>query len=265
VNFDPTIADTMMEAAKEPIANIVNPPTRSTGRFFGDTLDFWFSNREFKYAKKKIMDEAALRKFREECEAEFAKIPEDELVPPRKALLLPALDAAEYFVEEEELRQMFARLIAATCDMRKASKVHPSFKVIIQELSPLDAQNLVHIKSYQYEVIAQIKQTDFNYNKQIYETYILPTYYLHENFRESDVALQSVSINVLSKLGLIDLVLVPENKGIYDHLFEEVISKMREKSKTDSFELILMSAKITDLGNRFYSICLPHLFQEATP
>ena len=138
----------IIKAVTEPATNIVNPPTRSVGAFFGATLDFWFSNRMKKYAEKQIMDELALRKFREECEAEFAKIPEEERVPPRKSLFLSALDAAEYYVEEEELRRMFARLIAATCDMRKASKVHPSFAGIIQQLSPLDAQNLVNLSSH---------------------------------------------------------------------------------------------------------------------
>jgi len=219
MNYDPNIAGAMMEAAKEPLANITNPPTRSIGKFFGDTLDFWFSNRILKYAKKKIMDEVALRKFREECEAEFAYIPTDKLIPPRKALLLPALDAAEYFVEEDELRQMFARLVAATCDRRKASKVHPSFVKIIQELSPLDVENLLCFKDFNYVTLVPNDRNSSYYTRVLAIASVIVSFgpkdplittafcnikncFVYNKNEDNNELLQS-SIAILSALGLV--------------------------------------------------------------
>jgi len=249
----------MMDAAKEPIANIINPPTRSIGKFFGDTLDFWFSNRELKYAKKQIMDELALRKFREECEAEFAKIPEEELVPPRKALLLPALDAAEYYVEEEELRRMFARLVAATFDIRKASEAHPSFKEIIQQLSPLDAQNLAYINK---ETVVPIV-LEQSCNQMIFIRH-------DESFDENLIDLNFLSIDLLRHLGLVELLegtvsLSYKDKTSivgatmdYSRYYSKSFIKYSGFSSTGINNLKKEILSLTELGCCFCSVCLPN-------
>jgi len=262
-----------LEAATEPVLNIVNPPTRSIGRFFGDTLDFWFSNRELKYAKKKIMDEVALRKFREECEAEFAKIPEDELVPPRKALLLPALDAAEYYVEEEELRQMFARLVAATCDMRKASKVHPSFAMIIQQLSPLDVENLLTLYSSPGNYLPVF---GYSWRTRNYEAAVPFFLTIKAELGRADLAealsLNATSINNLCHLGLIvlsfgkDSVLADQYYEIYQtNSFLQLMTDFLGKDINDINDCDMKKGviDITALGEDFLSICLPN--QEALP
>jgi len=227
-----------LEAAMEPALNIANPPARSIGKFFGDTLDFWFSNRELKYAKKRIMDEVALRKFREECEAEFAKIPEEDLVPPRKALLFPALDAAEYYVEEDELRIMFARLIAACCDERKASRVHPSFAITIQQLSPLDAQNLRRFIYKKDGLFFDSPIPVFSLSDSFCYSFDLTT---HD---DDEWQLTTASIAVLEKIGLIDI--------------RELHNSPEKGSWYQQHE-----ARLSTFGMDFLDICL--LPQEATP
>ncbi len=56
----------------------------------------------------------------------------------------PALEASRYYIEEEELRKMFAKLIASSMNKNKSeiSITHPSFVEIIKQLTPLDAQIL---------------------------------------------------------------------------------------------------------------------------
>lgn len=264
--IDPTLTGPLMEAAKEPLANITNPPTRSIGRFFGDTLDFWFSNRELKYAKKQIMDEIALRKFREECEAEFAKIPEEELVPPRKALLLPALDAAEYYVEEEELRCMFARLVAATCDMRKASKMHPSFAQIIQELSPKDAENLMYL--HKNKNCAPIISDIINGIDAVrFYPYFITDPDLWDD--EYEGALQTISVISLVRLGLVSIHTPTNLAAGYNvsfEIYEKRISDLtKEYIDTPGYPGYIIRKSIieaTALGADFCEICLPPPLQE---
>jgi len=288
--IDPTLTGPLMEAAKEPLANITNPPTRSIGRFFGDTLDFWFSNRELKYAKKQIIDEVALRKFREECEAEFAKIPEEELVPPRKALLLPALDAAEYYVEEEELRGMFASLVAATFDARKASKVHPSFAGIIQELSPLDAGNLKHL--FREGEAIRGDELEDNRNFFHYLRGALPVADIEIRFErggymsranvilwkkpeftwELDWHLYEISVSVLLSLGLVkysfESYYVPNWSGKgYEESFMAMFDKIcpiKEKSPQITCERKGFLS-LTYSGYNFCEVCLSRSNKEAHP
>jgi len=260
-----------LEAATEPALNIVNPPTRSIGRFFGDTLDFWFSNRELKYAKKKIMDEIALRRFREECEAEFAKIPEEELVPPRKALLLPALDAAEYYVEEEELRRMFARLVAATFDIRKARGIHPSFLNIIQQLSPLDAENLIYIRNECPLALAPayIENISDDESESIELIPLhFPVIYLKTTDPKNELALQSHSVASLMRLGLVQYSVLYEDEtySIADLAqlaleqdsgnLPEIVSWLIEKGHTE-FRYSMGALAHTIFARSFCSVCLP--------
>ena len=239
----------IIKAATEPATNIVNPPTRSVGAFFGATLDFWFSNRMKKYAEKQIMDELALRKFREELEAEFAKIPEEELVPPRKALLLPALDAAEYYVEEEELRRMFARLIAATCDMRKASKVNPSFAGIIQQLSPLDAENLEYIYREITVPILGLSSKD--------ATRETGTLFLGDLTKhERTIGLQITSYSALVRLGLVNNIfcksITTDERREFKALERIVEHDVERKERA-----IRGYALTTTIGDVFCKVCLP--------
>ena len=269
--IDPTLVNAALEAAKEPIANISNPPTHSIGRFFGDTLDFWFSDRELKYAKKRIIDEIALRKFREECETEFAKIPEEELVPPRKALLLPALDAAEYYVEEEDLRKMFARLAAACCDGRRANTVHPSFTQIIQQLSPLDAQNLSYFYNIKIKHKADQEEKGFALalmlnpkGKKIDLSHKIIFFLRDDSHETKDLFLQSDSIAVLISLGLIHYSIIIENHHSEGLSYKNIHRIMNATSKlglNGSFSF--GHIELTRFGQNICSICLPN--QEELP
>ena len=45
-------------------------------------------------------------------------------------------------MNEDEIREMFEKLIINSFDNRKIEKIHPSFSDIIQQMSPIDAQNL---------------------------------------------------------------------------------------------------------------------------
>jgi hypothetical protein len=47
---------------------------------------------------------------------------------------------------------MFAKVIAASMDNRKANQVHSCYVEIIKQLSPLDAQNIVILKDRQKPV-----------------------------------------------------------------------------------------------------------------
>lgn len=249
MNMNISLPDETMKAALEPALNIANPPARSVGNFFSRTLDFWFSNRLLKYDKKDIMDELALHQFRKECEVEFTKIPKENLVAPRKALLLPALDAAEYYVEEEELRQMFARLIATTCDNRKASILHPSFAGIIQQLSPLDAKNLLSIHT------SNGSQPVLTFNFTPIEDAI---YYLIDNSPiDSDLLIQSTEN--LRRLGLIK---IDFNCYLAETLYTPLYAIMPAPSNGIPLKDLPTRKGVLDLttfGFTFCDICLPRL------
>ena len=85
--------------------------------------------------KKRISRVVDLENFKMSLEHKIADIPKGSLVEPKLSTLGPALEASKYYIEEEQLREMFAKLIASSMDNRVDSKVHPAFVEIINSTS----------------------------------------------------------------------------------------------------------------------------------
>lgn len=80
----------------------------------------------------------------------------DNAQSPKVSIAGPALEASKYYMDEDEIRQMFAMLIASSMDKSKNDQMHHAFVEIIKSLSPLDAKNLYYLHNLGDETIAQI-------------------------------------------------------------------------------------------------------------
>ncbi|WAW15435.1 DUF4393 domain-containing protein [Peptostreptococcus equinus] len=83
--------------------------------------------------------------FGENIITEVKNIPEENLKEPKTNIIGPAMEASKYYVEEPELRSMFAKLIASSMDKTKDAIIHSSYVEIIKQMSPLYANNLICI------------------------------------------------------------------------------------------------------------------------
>lgn len=108
--------------------------------------DWWYvsygHNQSQAAALLREKQEINIKKLRDEALAETAKISPENIQEPNLNILGPTLEASRYYIEEEELRKMFAKLIASSMDKSKISITHPSFVEIIKQMTPLDAQIL---------------------------------------------------------------------------------------------------------------------------
>ncbi|CQR24609.1 phage protein [Streptococcus varani] len=100
--------------------------------------------------KARIKHASDIDDFKHKIAEEIIQIATDRLKDPSLNILGPALEASKYHIEQETIRNMFARLIASDIDSSKENLVLPSFVEIIKQLSPLDAQNLSIIFNYKY-------------------------------------------------------------------------------------------------------------------
>lgn len=66
---------------------------------------------------------------------------------PKSSILLPTIQTSLLYLEENEIRKMFSKLIAASFDSRKANVLHPGFISMISQLSPNDARILNKINN----------------------------------------------------------------------------------------------------------------------
>lgn len=200
----------------------------SVGLFKGpiQTLeDWWYIT--FGYEKSEaaalLKEKQALNveKMRNETLSEAAKILPENIQEPPLNILGPALEASKYYIEEEELRKMFAKLIASSMDKTKAPQVHPSFVEIIKQLSSKEAlllkdfnsrnpfAKIVLIEDKEDPSIEDFMSNDINSMEKISTMFgrksktILDYFYYSEN--NKDFLDNDFSISALNRLGLIQV------------------------------------------------------------
>ncbi|MBS6673668.1 MAG: DUF4393 domain-containing protein [Haemophilus paraphrohaemolyticus] len=136
-------------ALKGPIESLTQIWTLTIGRFSDDA-----------YQKYKIKQAANLEKYANEVKSGIEKIPEENIQEPKMSVVGPALEASKFYIEEDEIRGMFAKLIASSMDKTQSINIHPSFVEIIKVLSPLDAKNLYSLYHGRDETISKIRVTN---------------------------------------------------------------------------------------------------------
>jgi hypothetical protein len=133
-------------ALKGPIESINQIWTLTLGRFLDGA-----------YQKYKIKQAANLEKYANEVRSGIDKIPEENIQEPKMSVVGPALEASKFYIEEDEIRGMFAKLIASSMDKTQSINIHPSFVEIIKVLSPLDAKNLYFLYHDGDETISKFR------------------------------------------------------------------------------------------------------------
>lgn len=213
--------------------------------------------------KTRIKHAANLDDFKHKLAEEIFQIAPDKLKDPSLNILGPALEASKYHIEQETIRNMFARLIASDIDSSKENLVHPSFVEIIKQLSPLDAQNL--------SIIFNHKQTDIpvaNY----YLTYkndrgmklAHPDVFLL-NPEQNNLDYNSSSLENLRRIGVIEILY---NQSKYDKHQYSLLSNnnylddiaKHTQSNDPNFQDIYVQpgiARLTYFGQDFCETCLP--------
>lgn len=167
--------------------------------------DWWFINFGHTTNEKAEMlrakQEASIEAYKTSILEEVAKINPTNLKEPELKILGPALEASKYYIEEEELREMFAKLISSSMDKSNESITHASYVEIIKQLSPLDAENLKCLYSNKGEDV--ICTLTIDYSTGGYATKFRNLYIGNPNIQ--DQSLIGPSLDNLQRLGLIEI------------------------------------------------------------
>ena len=234
----------------------------SAGVFTGpiQTLqDWWYIN----YGHN-ISTQAELLRAKNEMDVEnlknstlqqVATIPPENVQEPPLKILGPALEASKYYIEEEELRSMFAKILASSFDDRKNLIIHPSFVEIIKQLDVTDARILQFLKEQNHAagspipIMKAVIRSDSGYK------IVFPIIYFI-NGTEGINELSS-SLTNLERLGLLKIdddtysTIDSDYDFIRNNYFvQHVLQKYPEIS------LEKMCFSITPLGNNFLQVCL---------
>ena len=227
-------------ALKGPIESINQIWTLTLGRFLDDA-----------YQKYKIEQAANLEKYANEVKSGIEKIPEENIQEPKMSVVGPALEASKFYIEEDEIRGMFAKLIASSMDKTQSINIHPSFVEIIKVLSPLDAKNLYSLYHGGDETISKIRVTNKengNYTDHFNHIFL-------GNPECQDNNLIEFSIDNLIRLKLVDVSYskYKSDDSLYDkHRENELFLKFKteqeelQQSLTTLLNSLLNSGLLTD-------------------
>lgn len=132
--------------------DIAHPAASEAGKFAGRIprlinaalapLDCWILEREHHIEKTKQLLEENLKN----------KDPE-KIVPPDPYVAVPAIQAISYSMDSDELRTLYANLLAKSIYADTKKSVHPAFTEIIKTLSPLDCKVFNSIMSTKQQAI----------------------------------------------------------------------------------------------------------------
>lgn len=89
-----------------------------------------------------MQGEANLERISQLVAEKAANIPEERIVEPEPYVAVPALQSMTYCMDSENIREMYANLLAKSIDTETKDSVHPSFVEMIKQMSPLDAELL---------------------------------------------------------------------------------------------------------------------------
>ena len=143
--LEKTYEDVVHPSAKS-IGNTLSLVPRTVGVWLGK-WEKWILNGEYAIKETEVLLAEKLK-----------HIPEDKIVEPEPYVAVPAIQQLSYSLDSEELRELYANLLASSMNADKKSDVHPAFVDIIKQLAP-DEAKLLRFLSHQYVIpLVEIRQ-----------------------------------------------------------------------------------------------------------
>lgn len=214
---------------------------------------------ELQKLKDEADNEASLILYKNSIAQRLLGIHENFLQVPPVSIVGPALEASKYYIEEEELREMFVNVITSSMDRRKSEEVHHSFVEIIKQLSPRDAKNLsLFSLRGGYPIVRYISENKLNKSFWIIESLV----FLPDEDNNFVDKLDSASISNLVRLGLLNVSFTESynNNEKYKKYYNEDdrFYQIRRNRVNDDSNFILHHGTLTStpFGQQFINICL---------
>lgn len=190
----------------------------------------------------------------------LSSVKDEDIVSPPPNVAGPALESLKYTGSIDELKELYANLIASSMDKNTTHKAHPSFVEIIKQLSPDEAKLLVYFASSGSAPIVDIKNNRKDKSGGRYEYRYFTN--IGEKLRLDNLGLNSSYWSNLIRLGLVD---IPDNfQLIEDGIYDDIVSHTAVTSIVNNInkqegrvaEIIKTAVLITDLGRQFIDVCV---------
>lgn len=236
--------DALQPAAQESGKLVARIPRAINAVFAG--LDKWILNREYSVEETKKL-----------LAAKLDKIDPEKIVEPEPYVAVPAIQAISYAMNSDELRNLYANLLAKSMINDTKDTVHPSFVEIIKQMSPIDAHVFQIIMTSQLRPIIDLKKKLSAGGSSLIQSHCSWI----KNFSIKQCA---TSIDNLLRLGLIEIPYGEyySNAQAYDYVkqnpfFKELEQQSRMSLNSgESLDYDNRYIKPSDLSTLFYNICV---------
>lgn len=214
----------------------------------------------------------------QECVQEkLSDTPSDMLCEPPKNIAVPAIISNSY-TDDDELRSMYANLLANSMKRDTQNQAHPSFVEVIKQLSPdealilktsellIDTLPTCQIR-YQFKTSPDKEYVDGAHPNNIIRAHsggmtILP-YYLPSiksvNQNELQIMIDNfIRLNLVKVLNQYPIMCPNAYMGFYKDAFNKELENTWKDNFTEDYELAHIPGSIapTAYGERFYNICV---------
>lgn len=243
------------EVKKSGEINQVGVQIVNNGLSIQDALKIAFNIFEKYYPDLKS---SALKTVEKYVKEELSKILNLNLCVPRPKIVIPALENAS-FTEEDNLRRMYAKLIASDMNCLSRKSIHPAYVEIINQMSSHDAMVFERINNINDSI--PVARITFTFENK-YLVNIMPHYYspVFCDFNPWEV---SMSLENLSRLNIINL--FEGNVQSYDYsAFESdefvldrfEYAKQNNPTRTLKISISQFVIQGNDFGRRFAAVCI---------
>ncbi len=110
-----------------------------------------------KWEKWIVNGEYAIKETEKLLEKKLENIPAEKIVEPEPYVAIPAIQQLSYSLDSEELREMYANLLASSMNKDTQSNVHPAFVDIIKQLCPDEAKLLKYLSDNPNQPLIDIR------------------------------------------------------------------------------------------------------------
>jgi hypothetical protein len=189
-------------------------------------------------------------------------VPKENIITPKVNIAGPTLEALRFCGNEDDIKEMYANLLASSMNIKTANGAHPAFIEIIKQLTPDEAKLM---KYFSQDIVFPMiniswKQVE---EKSIGSTTILNHYSLFGY--EANCEYPSLTPQYLDNLERLGLIEMPQDlyytaQGIYDKIENHTdvvrIKEGIERDKSKKIEIERAILRLTYFGKKFCNICI---------
>lgn len=249
----PTLYEDALQPTVQEVGKLAARIPRAINAAFS-SLDKWILNKEYNVDEtKKLLEE------------KLENVEPEKIVTPESYVAVPAIQAISYSMNSEELRNLYANLLAKSMNSDTKDLVHPSFVEIIKQMSPIDSLVFKTIMQREtnplIDLVYEKRESDFPIPSAMRT--------IATNISDIDVApIETVCVSI-DNLVKHNLICVPTDSAYtensnYDKILKSQYYMLQYKSNPDTSDGFKFSyqkkmIKKTNLGIAFYEVCVKDL------